>query len=124
MATWVDQISAMDQIANIFTNFFYRKKALDIKYDLNAGFTLSDTVEWSNLLDPILIQIISVGEKTGDLWEILRTMSSFYKEQLMGKIDAVMALIEPLLLSSMAVVIGWIVASIFMPMASLLDAVW
>lgn len=123
MMTGVDQISAIDQMASIFSNFFYKKKMLDIKYDLNAWFSLSDTVEWSDLLDPILIQIISVGEKTGDLGSILRQMSEFYKEQLLWKIDAVMAFIEPILLAGMAVVIGAIVAAIFLPMASMLDNV-
>lgn len=67
MYAGVDQISAMSQISRIFSNFFYQKKAEDIKSDLNAGFAFADTIEGSALFDPILIQIIVVGEKTGNL---------------------------------------------------------
>ncbi len=123
MFAGVDQISAMTQIARIFDNFFYKKKAEDIKADLNAWFTFSDTIEGSGLFDPILIQIIVVGEKTGNLWEILQTMSWFYKEQLMTKIGNVMAFIEPILLGFMATIIWSIVASIFLPMTDMVNQI-
>lgn len=120
---WVDQISAMKQIANIFDNFFYKKKAQDIQMDLWAWFTFADTIEWSDLFDPILVQIIVVGEQTGNLWETLQTMSWFYKEHLMNKINAVMWFIEPILLAGIAVIIWSIVASIFLPMADLVNVI-
>lgn len=119
----VDPIRALEQMAKIFQNFFYYKKAEDIKNDLSAGFTFADSIEWSDLFDPILVQIIVVGESTGNLWEILQTMANFYKEQLMQKIAAVMGLIEPILMASIAVVIWWIVASIFLPLADLVNVI-
>lgn len=124
MFAWVDQISAMTQISRIFTNFFYKKKAEDIKADLNAWFTFADTIEGSQLFDPILIQIIVVGEKTGNLWEILQTMSWFYKEQLMTKISAVMAFVEPILMALIAGLIGSIVGAIYLPLIDLVNVLW
>ena len=124
MFAWVDQISAMEQIARIFDNFFYKKKAEDIKSDLNAGFTFADTIEWSNLFDPILVQIIVVGEKTGNLWEILQTMSGFYKEQLMQKIGFVMAVVEPILMAIIAWLIGSIVGAIYLPLIDMVNVIW
>ena len=121
---WVNQIDAMSQITNIFDNFFYKKKAADIKNDLSAWFSFADTIEWSDLFDPILVQIIIVGEQTGNLWEILNTMSVFYKEQLMQKISTVMAFIEPILMSIIAVIIWSIVSSIFLPLADLVNVIW
>lgn len=121
---WVNQIDAMTQITNIFDNFFYKKKASDIRNDLNAWFAFADTIEWSELFDPILVQIIIVGEQTGNLWEILNTMSGFYKEQLMQKISTVMGFIEPILMGIIAVIIWSIVSSIFLPLADLVNVIW
>lgn len=121
---WVNQIDSMTQIANIFDNFFYKKKAEDIKADLSAWFTFVDTIEWSDLFDPILVQIIVVWEQTGNLGEILNTMSVFYKEQLMQKISTVMSFIEPILMWFIAVIIGSIVSSIFLPLADLVNVIW
>ena len=123
MFAGVDQISAMTQISRIFTNFFYKKKAEDIKADLNAWFTFADTIEWSNLFDPILIQIIVVWESTGNLWEILQTMSGFYKEQLLQKISAVMAFVEPILMLFIAWLIGSIVGAIYLPLIDMVNVI-
>jgi type IV pilus assembly protein PilC len=119
----VNQIDAMTQIANIFDNFFYKKKAEDIKSDLGAWFTFVDTIEWSDLFDPILIQIIVVGEQTGNLSSILKNMATFYKEQLMQKISIVMSFIEPILMVFVAVIIWSIVSSIFLPLADLVNVI-
>lgn len=124
MFAWVDQISAMTQISRIFDNFYYKKKADDIKADLNAWFTFADTIEWSTLFDPILVQIIVVWEKTGNLWEILQTMSGFYKEQLMQKIWAVMAVVEPILMLLIAWLIGSIVGAIYLPLIDMVNVIW
>lgn len=123
MFAGVDQISAMNQISRIFTNFFYKKKAEDIKSDLNAWFMFADTIEWSSLFDPILVQIIVVWEKTGNLWEILQTMSGFYKEQLMQKISAVMAFVEPILMLLIAWLIGSIVGAIYLPLIDMVNVI-
>lgn len=120
---WVDQINAMRQISNIFENFYYKKKADDIKSDLSAWFTFVDTIEWSELFDPILVQIIVVGEQTGNLSEILQTMSVFYKDQLMQRISTVMSFIEPILMGFVAVIIWAIVSSIFLPLADLVNVI-
>ena len=124
MFAWVDQISAMTQISRIFDNFFYKKKAEDIKADLKAWFTFADTIEWSSLFDPILVQIIVVGEKTGNLWEILQTMSGFYKEQLMQKIWTVMAVVEPILMAVIAWLIWSIVGAIYLPLIDMVNVIW
>lgn len=119
----VDPIRSLSHMAQIFGNFFYQKKMVDIKNDLNAWFTFADAIEWSVLFEPILVQIIVVGEQTGNLGEILQTMANFYKEQFMQKITSAVSLIEPILMGLIAVVIGFIVASIFLPLADLVSVI-
>jgi type II secretory pathway component PulF len=45
-------------------NFHYKKKILEIQSDLKSGFGLAESMEGSDLFDPILVQIIHVGEET------------------------------------------------------------
>jgi type II secretory pathway component PulF len=61
------------------------------------------------LFDPILVQIIHVGEDTGNITEVLKKMSNFYRDMLQTKIDILMDLIQPLLMAIIAVIIGMIV---------------
>lgn len=119
----VDPMRSLSHIAKIFSNFFYQKKMIDVRNDLNAWFTFADAIEWSVLFDPILVQIIVVGEQTGNLGEILQTMAEFYKEQLMQKITSAVSLIEPILMGLIAIIIGSIVASVFLPLADLVSVI-
>jgi len=120
---WVNPVVALEQISAIFENYLYKKKAMDIRTDLEAWFGFADSMEWSALFDPILIQIVLVGERTGNIDEVLLKMASFYDTTLETQIKALMSLIEPLLMSVVAALIGWIVASIFLPMADLVNTI-
>ncbi|USN56948.1 MAG: type II secretion system F family protein [Candidatus Peribacteria bacterium] len=80
-------------------------------------------MDGSSLFDPLLIQIIDVGETTGNIDAVLGRASSFYKDQLDTSITQVMKLIEPIMMVFVAAIIGIIVASIFLPMADLLEVI-
>ncbi|MCX6824011.1 MAG: type II secretion system F family protein [candidate division SR1 bacterium] len=119
----VSPILSLKLMGNTFTNFFYKKKVLEIKENLNAGFSFAESMEGSSLFDPILVQIVHVGEDTGNITEVLKKMADFYRDMLQTKIDILMSLIEPLLMALIAVVIGIIVGSIFLPMAELVNVI-
>ena len=119
----INPILALKLIWDSFTNFFYKKKVIEIKSNLKAWFSFAESMEWSNLFDPILIQIIHVGEETGNIGEVTKKMSEFYRDLLQNKIDILMNLLEPILMSIIAVVIWIIVGSIFLPMADLVNVI-
>lgn len=119
----VSPIVALKLMGNTFTNFFYRKKVIEIKENLNAWFSFAESMEGSSLFDPILVQIVHVGEETGNITQVLRKMSDFYRDMLQTKIDILMSLIEPILMAFIAVIIWVIVGSIFLPMAELVNVI-
>lgn len=120
---WVSPIIALDHIGTIFNNFFYKRKVWEIRKNLEGWFSLSESLDGSSLFDPLLIQIIDVGETTGNIDAVLGRASSFYKDQLDTSITQVMKLIEPIMMVFVAAIIGIIVASIFLPMADLLEVI-
>jgi len=119
----VSPVLSLKLMSNIFTNFLYKKKAIEIKRDLETWFNFYESMEWSNLFDPILVQIIHVGEDTGDTGEILIRISKYYHSELKNKIDILMAIIEPVLMIFVATIIGIIVGSIFLPMADIVNTI-
>lgn len=118
---WVSPVVTLEQISKIFENYWYKKKIVEVKKDLEAGFGFSESMEWSDLFDPLLVQIILVWENTGNIWEIMGRMASFYRDLLRSRIATLMWFIEPLLMGMIAIVIGWVVGSIFLPMADLVN---
>jgi len=118
---WLSPLVALDQIANIFQNYHYKKKILDVKKDLEIWLEMTESFEWSYLFNPILIQIIWIWEKAGNIWEVLDKMANFYRDELDTKIEGLTKMIEPLLMVFVAWIIWVIVSSIFLPMA---DLIW
>lgn len=120
-SAWVNPVMSLQLISNIFKNFEYKKKVIEIKKDLETWFTFFESMEWTDLFDPILVQIIHVWEETGTITEVLSKISWFYKEQLQNKIDILMSFMEPVLMIFIAWMVGAIVAAVFIPMASIVE---
>lgn len=120
---WVSPVVSLNLLANIFDNFNYKKKMLDAKSDLESWFTLYEALSNSYLFDPILIQIINVWENTWSLTSVLGKMSWFYRNNFRNTIDMATSMIQPIFMVGIASVVGLIVASIYLPMADMLQAV-
>jgi type II secretory pathway component PulF len=80
-------------------------------------------MEGSTLFDPILIQIIHVGEETGNIGEVLKKMSEYYRDLLQTKIDILMEFLQPVLMIIIGAVIGLIVGSIYIPIINLVNVI-
>lgn len=119
----VPAVKSFVQINKIFSNYYYKRLAYAIGKDLKAGFSLWDSIEGSKLFDPLLIQVITVWENTGNLGQVLLSVSKFYRYKFQITIASLMSLIEPLLMAIVAVIIWVIVASIFLPIADLVNVI-
>lgn len=120
--TWgISPVVSLDLIAEIFTNYHYKKKVLEVENDLKSWFSMAESMDWSDLFDPILIQIIHVWEETGNMADVLTKISAFYHEILGDKIDALLAMIEPILMVCIAGIVGSVVGAVFIPMADMVN---
>lgn len=121
---WVSPIISFKLLAWIFDNFHYKRKMIEIRNSINAWFSIYDSLEWTELFDPILIQIINVWENTWSLPSVLNKISPFYTSSLKNNIDALMATLEPLLMCFIAWVIGSLLWAIYLPMADMVNQIW
>lgn len=119
----VSPVISFDLLARIFKNFHYKKKMVEVKNSMVAGFSIFESLEGSELFDPILIQIINVGENTGTLASVLKVISRYYLMSLNTAIDSLMALIEPLLMAFVACIVGVLLGAIYLPMADMINVI-
>lgn len=120
--TWgISPVVSLHLISEIFTNYHYKKKVLELESDLKSWFSMAESMEWSDLFDPILIQIIHVGEETGNMADVLLKISWFYHDILGDKIDALLAMIEPIMMIFIAGIIGSVVGAVMIPMADMVN---
>jgi len=83
---------------------------------VSGGSGLAEVFEKKPVFPPMLIKMISVGEKTGQLDNLLGKLADFYDERVNAAVEGLTAMIEPLLIGVLGVVVGGIVIAIFFPM--------
>lgn len=120
---WVSPIISFKLLASIFDNFHYKRKMIEVRNSINAWFSIYDSLEGTDLFDPILIQIINVWENTWSLPSVLNRISPFYANTLKNNIDSLMATLEPLLMCVIAWVIGSLLWAIYLPMADMVNQI-
>lgn len=110
-------ISASLKITSeVVDNEAYKKLILDTVEEVEDGNSISILFSQSDLMPPMLSQMMIIGEKTGKLNEILDRLSSFYSREIDSMVVGLTSLIEPLILMIMGVGVGGMVAAIMIPM--------
>lgn len=92
------------------------KVVLEARDNLEKGGALSEPLERSWLFPPLVTQMTSIGERTGSLDYMLEKIADFYENEVDRAVDTLKSLIEPLMIVVLALVVGVIVAAIFLPM--------
>jgi type IV pilus assembly protein PilC len=105
----------MEIVAFATGNKVLAKTILDARATVEQGEPLSKALEKSNAYPRMLIHMLSAGEKTGKVDEMLQKISEFYDDEVESMLAGLTSLIEPLLMVFLGVVIGGIVVCMFLP---------
>jgi len=107
---------ALDISERLVDNLICAKIINTIKESVRQGELLVAPMERSNFFPPMTIQMISVGEETGELSKMLEHVAGFYQSSVETFMKRLGTLIEPFMLVTMGIVIGVIVLAMFLPM--------
>jgi type IV pilus assembly protein PilC len=91
----------------------------EIKENVREGKPLSQPLEKSGFFEPMVVQMIAIGEEIGELSQMFKKINTFYQELVETFLTRVTALFEPLMLVFMAIVIGIMVVGMFLPIFQL-----
>jgi type IV pilus assembly protein PilC len=86
---------------------------------VREGQALAGSLEEQDIFPALAVEMIEVGESTGALPAMLNSVADFYEEDVQTALAASMALIEPLILIVMAIFVGGVLASLYLPIFSL-----
>ncbi len=92
------------------------------KESVKKGETLGEPLGRSGVFPPMVTRMISIGERSGALEQLLEKISEFYDQQVKTTVEALTSLIEPLLIAVMGALVGGIVLSIFLPILKIQEA--
>lgn len=108
--------------SRVMSNYVLSREVGRLEAGLEEGRTLGEGLEASTYLPRTLVEMVAVGEHTGELEETLETMGAFYDDETQRVTNKAISIMEPALLVLMALFAGFIVIALYLPMFSLYAA--
>ncbi|MFD2046324.1 type II secretion system F family protein [Ornithinibacillus salinisoli] len=112
-------LQALTIVERVVGNPVIGKLILASRESLEQGRPLSEPLKNSWVFPPLVTQMIAIGEQTGQLDFMLSKVADFYEEDVDRTVDTLKSLIEPLMIVILAIVVGFIVIAIMVPMFSI-----
>ena len=119
----VPMLSAMSIVRNVVDNETLAKAIDEARDNISEGESIAGPLKKSGEFPPILIHMVNVGEKTGELENMLNQVSDSYDFQVRNKIDGFTSILEPVMLILMGVVVAIIVFAVVLPMLAMQSGV-
>lgn len=122
LATGIPMMEALAITAGTLSNVMFEKAVMAARDAVSMGSNLSMPLKDSAIFPPLVYHMISIGESTGDIDGMLDKVADYYDEEVKEATEQMMAMLEPLIIILLAFVVGTIIMSVMMPMASMYNA--
>jgi len=119
----VPTLAALDIVKNVIGNTVLANAVQKARENVREGESIADPLRRSGLFPPVVVQMVAVGEKSGELEKMLLKISDSFERTVDTRITGLMALLEPIIILVMGVVIGFIVIAIMLPMLEMSSGV-
>ncbi|HCS11972.1 MAG TPA: type II secretion system protein F, partial [Clostridiales bacterium] len=116
-------LNALETVSGVTGNQYVCNKILEIKEDVRKGLPLSLLLEAQGIFPSMVYYMIKTGEDSCSLEEVLDKTADFYDEEIDTAIQRLTTLLEPIMIVVMAIVIGFIVISMVLPMFEMVKTV-
>lgn len=108
-------VRAVEIAASVVGNKVYENALLQVSSDVRTGVPLSQAMGKHAEIPGIMIQMIKVGEETGEVGSILETLAKFYKREVDNAVETLIGLIEPAMIILLGLGVGGLLVSILLP---------
>jgi type II secretion system protein F len=112
-------LNALEIVIDVMSNQVIRREVEQIPLDITQGEGVSRTLQGSKIFPPVVVNMIAVGEETGHLDDALLRIADSYERQVDRSVKTLTSLIEPLIIVAMAVVVGFLVIAMLLPIFSI-----
>ena len=123
LSSGISIVESLRIVSDVVDNEVYRQRILLLREDIKKGIRIGESLEDDRLFPDMLVQMIKVGEETAKLDTIILKIADFYDEEVDTTINSINKLLEPIIIVSMAVVVGFIAVGIMQPIMNMADVV-
>ncbi len=114
-AAGVPLVDALNSTAGAAGNSVYAKAIRRIRDDVTTGSSLYNAIKSTGLFPHMLLQMVSIGEESGALDEMLDKVANHYEEAVDNAVDSLSALLEPLIMSILGILVGGLMVAMYLP---------
>jgi type IV pilus assembly protein PilC len=118
----IPMIQALEVTADVVGDKVYEDILNEVIDAVRGGSTISKAFEGYEEIPGILVQMMRVGEETGELGKILKTMAKFYRREVENAVDTLVDLIEPVMIVMLGAGVGVLLAAVLLPIYNISSA--
>jgi len=108
-------IYSLDIVTSVIENQVLKIELINFKDKINEGLSFSQCLNESKLFPPLMADIVTVGEETGNLEKSLRRISDDYARDVDRSLKAISRMLEPVIILVMGLIVGFIVLAMLLP---------
>lgn len=115
LASGISMVQALEVTGEVVDNAVFREIVENTLVEVKAGRSFADAISEYPEIPGVLAQMAKVGEETGNLSEIMKTLANFYVREVNNAVDTLIGLIEPVMIVLLGLGVGTLLASVLMP---------
>ncbi len=124
LASSVPMVRAVEITGNVVGNEAYKDILIEVQEDIKSGSPLSDAFgKHGGEIPAIMVQMVRVGEETGELSGILKKLAEFYRREVYTTIDTLTSLIEPVMIVLLGLGVGTVLAAVLVPIYNIAGSI-
>lgn len=108
-------VEALDSVAGAAGNRMYYEGVMRIKGDISTGMQLQSAMNATGLFPSMVIQMVAIGEESGELDSMLGKVADFYEAEVDDAVGALSSLIEPIIMAVLGILIGGLIVAMYLP---------
>ncbi len=121
IASGVPILEALSIVRETSMNAVFESMYQKVYESIREGETIAQPLKESRLVDDMVVNMIDVGEETGDLDSMLNKIADVYDEEVDVLVEALISLLEPIMIVVLGFIVGTIVIALFLPLLALLE---
>ena len=123
LSSGISMVQAIEVTADVVDNSVYKEIFINALMEVKGGRSFADSISEYPEIPGVLAQMAKVGEETGNLPEILTTLAKFYRREVDNAVDTLIGLIEPVMIVTLGLGVGVLLASVLMPIYNLTSSI-
>jgi type IV pilus assembly protein PilC len=123
LSAGVPILQALDIVSDTVNNKIISKAVVDVQSSVREGESIAKPLSKHAVFPPMVVQMIAVGEETGQVDTMLTKVAQFYDQEVEASVDALTSLIEPLLIAIIGGFVGAAVIALYMPMFNIIKLI-